>query len=334
MAALFGPPAKFDSPTPPKKPPSLPSHRSASPVSSTPPKAEVIIAKVVHAYKLENGQYSLVGKLGIALAGSSLQNYLLILYKTKQEHLSVVTLTRDFAYSIRDNNYVTYYDGNKDNWSILFDSTESSIEFAREIAISKYFLLGKIQDSVFSQDLVASKSSESPNAEENDELELTYTIIQTITQPLKSSLHQPQTLRIRITRDDNWERSLIGVSKSLKKLLILPPSKQISLGPGYPREHDIAIELEVLEIIKPEERKKPSSPKHATPVGKASLISRMAKMGQSMLPNLPSTTTDSEDTEDEVQVKSPRRVRANQTALEVRKSSSSLYVGILGCSEG
>lgn len=54
------------------------------------------------------------------------------------------------------------------------------------------------------------------------------------------------------------------------------------------------MEIEIIDIQAPEE----TSYTHKTTSGKASIISRMAKMGQSMLPRIPtSTTTDSEDTE-------------------------------------
>lgn len=69
---------------------------------------------------------------------------------------------------------------------------------------------------------------------------------------------------------------------------------QISLGPGFPKEKDIILEVEVIDIQSSAE----TVHSHTITSGKASIISRMAKMGQSILPKIPtSTTTDSEDTE-------------------------------------
>ncbi|XP_028982619.1 FK506-binding protein 15 [Diachasma alloeum] len=322
LAAIFGTPQRLELASSQKRTPPKPKPPAPSP--SAPPKTEVILAKVVHAYKLQSGQYSLIGKLGIALAGTpSSQTYLLILYKTKQEHISVVTLTPDFPYSVRENSYASYYDSANDNWSILFDTSDSSIEFAREIGVAKYFLQpGRPADSVFSQDLApprADKDGEIKKAEENDEVEVEYSIIPRVTQPLKLPIPPKQSMKIRITTDETWEKSLVGVLPNVKRLLILPPSKQISLGPGYPREHDIAMEVEIVDILKPEV--KMPSPK-PTPAGKASLISRMAKMGQSMLPKMPTSTTDSEDTEEEVQVK-PRRPRGHVEPPHVKSVAPS-----------
>ncbi|XP_011302306.1 FK506-binding protein 15-like [Fopius arisanus] len=292
LAAIFGTPQRLDITPPVKKAPGKP--------SPAPPKTEVILVKIVHAYKLESGQYSLIGKLGIALTRDPTHSFLLILYKTKQEHISVVPLTPDFQYSPGDNNYASYYDSTNSNWSILFESSDSAIEFAREIGVTRYLLRGRPETSVFSQDLTPKKDT-GEKVEEGDEVELNYCVIPTITQPLKLGNSPSQGMRVRITSDDTWEKSLVGVHKGLKRLLILPPSKQISLGPGFPREQAVALEVEILDIVKPE-TKKETSPKTTV---KASLISRMAKMGHSMLPKVP--TTDSEDTEEEVQVRRKAR---------------------------
>ncbi|XP_063973348.1 FK506-binding protein 15-like [Diachasmimorpha longicaudata] len=322
LAAIFGTPQRLELPSAQKKTSPKPKPPEPSPAASA--KTEVILAKVVHAYKLQSSQYSLIGKLGIALAGNSTtHSYLLILYKAKQEHLSVVTVTPDFVYTVRENNYACYYDSAKDNWSILFDTPESSIEFAREVGVAKYFVQTvRPEDSVFSQDLTPSRpdeDTETKKADENDELEVEYSIVPRVTQPLKLPGTPKQSMKIRITSDETWEKSLIGVHQGLKRLLILPPSKQISMGPGYPREQDIAMEIEIMEIIKPEVK---TSPK-PTSAGKASLILRMAKMGQSMLPKVPtSTTTDSEDTEEEIQVK-PRRSRGHVDPPHVKSDTPS-----------
>ncbi|KAK0179286.1 hypothetical protein PV327_005051 [Microctonus hyperodae] len=282
-------------------------------------KTEVIVAKVVHAYKLQNGQYSLIGKLGLALTGNIATNtYVLILYRNKAEHISVAKLTTNFSYTVRENNYATYYDNNNDNWSILFGSCEACVEFAREIGLSKYLSnQEKSDDNVLYQDLTT--SSEGEEAKEGDKISLKYSIITSITQPLKINTVSIQDTTVEITTDNNWERSLVGTRKNLKRILFLPPSKQISLGPGFPRDKDIALEIEITDIARPEPAQMPSS-NLITSSGKASIISRMARMGQSILPKLPSSTaTDSEDTEEEVHIKSPRRLRNPAELSETQK---------------
>lgn len=242
----------------------------------------------------------------------------MILYRNKAEHISVAKLTTNFSYTVRENNYATYYDNNNDNWSILFESSEACIEFAREIGLSKYLLKQeKSDDNVLYQDLTTSNEGE--EAKEGDEISLKCSIITSITQPLKINTVSIQNTTVEITTDNNWERSLVGTRKNLKRILFLPPSKQISLGPGFPRDKDIAVEIEITDIACPEPAQMPSS-NLTTSSGKASIISRMARMGQSILPKLPSSTaTDSEDTEEEVHIKSPRRLRNLAELSEAQK---------------
>ncbi|XP_057326553.1 FK506-binding protein 15 [Microplitis mediator] len=317
LASIFGTSSKTDSlsKTPSKKSKSDKTKVQTSPSSSTTSsKTDVILAKVIHAYKLQNGQYSPLGKLGIALTGNTTtKTYLLILYRNKNEHISVVTLTLEFKFSIQENNYVSYYDGNNDNWSILFDSNDSCTEFAREIAVSKYLLRqGKTDETIYYQDLTVCNNDKEV-ASEGDNISIKYSIINNIVQPLKIQSIPVQTMTVQISSDDNWERSLLGISHGCKRILILSPSKQISLGPGFPRDKDVALDIEVLDITK--EIKNIPSPK--PPTGKASLISRMAKMGQSILPKVPtSTTTDSEDTEEDMPIKSPRRMKTSDNGVK------------------
>ncbi|XP_036140565.1 FK506-binding protein 15 isoform X5 [Monomorium pharaonis] len=257
-------------------------------------KTEVLIAKAVHAFKLQNGQYASVGKLGMALTGNIVTRlYQIILYKTKQEYISIATVTCDFAYTIQANNYASYYDDNKENWSILFENNESYLEFAIEVGLARYFALQEKGANVIYQDLMS--SNKDVIAKEGDNICIKYFVGTEIIQPFKTNFVMSQTMTVEISTDENWERILLGSSKGLKRVLFLPPSKQISLGPGFPKERDIMLIIEITDIR--EQEKDPLVPKNSTS-GKAAIISRMAKMGQSILPkmSLPSTT-DSEDTE-------------------------------------
>ncbi|CAL7949379.1 unnamed protein product [Xylocopa violacea] len=255
-------------------------------------KTEVLIAKAIYAFKLQNGSYISIGKLGMALTGNHVTKlYQIILYKNKQEHLSIVTVTEHFVYTIQSNNYSSYYDNNKENWSILFENNDVCVEFAKEVGLARYFSRnGKIENVLY-QDL--SPATEDTTAKEGDHIFIKYFIATEIIQPLKNSLTTYQTMTVEISTDDNWEKTLLGSSKGLRKILFLPPNKQISLGPGFPKEKDVLLEIEIIDIQTPDE-----TAASKVPSGKASIISRMAKMGQSILPKLPvSTTTDSEDTE-------------------------------------
>ncbi|XP_076181374.1 FK506-binding protein 15 isoform X2 [Ptiloglossa arizonensis] len=275
------------------------SHYQTQTVSN---KTEVIIAKVVHAFKLKNGMYVPIGKLGMALTGNTITKvYQIILYKSKQEHMSTVTVTYDFLYIVQPNNYSSYYDNNKENWSILFENNDVCVKFAKEIALARYFSKDGRIENVLYQDL--SPVSKDVVAKEGNDLFIKYLITSEITQPFKSNFTALQTMTVNISTDDNWEKTLLGSSRGLKRILFLPPSKQISLGFGFPKEKDVILEIEIIDILPQEEIT------HLNKIAsdKMSILSRMAKMGQSILPKTPtSTTTDSEDTEDDIPDKSPR----------------------------
>ncbi|XP_011873120.1 PREDICTED: FK506-binding protein 15 [Vollenhovia emeryi] len=278
--------------------------------TAPPSKTEVLIAKAVHAFKLQNGQYASVGKLGMALTGNVVTRmYQIILYKTKQEYISVATVTHDFAYTMQANNYASYYDDNKDNWSILFENNESYLEFAIEAGLARYFATQEKGENVIYQDLTP--SDKDVIAKEGDKICIKYFAGTEIVQPFKTNFAMSQTMTVEISTDENWERILLGSGKGLKRVLFLPPSKQISLGPGFPKERDVMLIIEITDIRAQED----NSPATKSSMSeKAAIISRMAKMGQSILPKMPlPSTTDSEDTEDDVPHKSPRHKRIDQS---------------------
>ncbi|GAB1866012.1 FK506-binding protein 15 [Camponotus japonicus] len=282
-------------------------------------KTEILIAKAVHAFKLQNGQYTSVGKLGIALTGNvTTRLYQIILYKTKQEYVSIATVTRDFLYTVQANNYASYYDNNNENWSILFESNESYLEFAIEMGLARYFAIQEKGENVIYQDLIPANNKDII-AKEGDNICIKYFMGTEIVQPFKINFVMSQMMTVEISTDDNWERVLLGSGKGLKRVLFLPPSKQISLGPGFPKERDIMLIIEITDIRILEE----NLPTLKTSTsGKASIISRMAKMGQPILPKmtLPSTT-DSEDTEDDIPQRSPRHKKIEQLEGTLQKKN-------------
>ncbi|XP_015603765.1 FK506-binding protein 15 [Cephus cinctus] len=317
LASIFGTPQKTQNLPTPLRYTSPEQSVSGQNAFQTIPsaKTEVLLAKAIHAFKLQKGHYVSVGKLGMALTGNiSTKQYQLILYTGKQDHISIVTITPEFSYSVQTNNYSSYYDANKDNWSILFDNSEASIEFAREIALSRYFSkTEKLDNIVLYQDLTEIKKDSV--VKKDDKVSIKYFIIVELMQPLKVASFSTQTVTEELYVDDNWEKLLEGLSVESKRMIFLPPNKQIILGPPFPKDKDVALEIELIKIFPPKEEvsKPPAS-------GKAAILSRMAKMGQSILPKLStSTTTDSEDTEEELQPKSTRYKRSEASGISSQK---------------
>lgn len=162
----------------------------------------------------------------MALTGNVVTRvYQIILYKTKQEYISVATVTRDFAYTIQANNYASYYDNNKENWSILFENNESYLEFAIEVGLARYFATQEKGENVFYQDLMP--SDKDAIAKEGDKICIRYFVGTEIIQPFKTNFAMLQTMTVEISTDENWERILLDSGKGLKRVLFLPPSKQV-----------------------------------------------------------------------------------------------------------
>lgn len=319
LAAIFGSEAKRSSlsysPTKQISKNLNTSHTLTQTISN---KTEVIIAKAVYAFKFEKGCYMSITveakKIGVALTRNlATKVYQIILYISKEKYVSVATVTHDFSYIVQPNNYSHYYDSNKRNWSILFENNDVCVEFAREVALARYFSKnGKIENVLY-QDLSSVDSNKDVTVKEGDSISIRYLIVIDITQPLKD-IPAYQTMTVEISIDDNWERALLESSKGSKRILFVPPNKQISLGPGFPKERDILLEVEIINIQTSEE-----AHLHKISSDKASIISRMAKMGQSILPKLPSSTTDSEDTEDDMPHKSPHQKKIESSQEELQK---------------
>lgn len=145
----------------------------------------------------------------------------------------MTTITPDFSYVIQTNNYCTYQDDNKCLWSIKFDDVASCIEVGREICLCKYFCTReKHKDAVIYQDLI--QSEEEQKAGEGDAVTLKYSIVVNITQPLKMPLYLDQQMIVTITPDNTWERCLCGSKRKSRKLLILPPLKQVCNYNSHP----------------------------------------------------------------------------------------------------
>lgn len=152
--------------------------------------------------------------------------YQIILYKTKQEYVSIATVTRDFLYTVQANNYASYYDNNNENWSILFESNESYLEFAIEMGLTRYFAIQEKGENVIYQDLIPANNKDI-TAKEGDNICIKYFVGTEIVQPFKINFVMSQMMTVEISTDDNWERVLLGSGKGLKRVLFLPPSKQV-----------------------------------------------------------------------------------------------------------
>ncbi|CAB1318954.1 unnamed protein product, partial [Coregonus sp. 'balchen'] len=272
-----------------------------SPQKPAPPPS-VLLATAVQAFRFVNGQYTKQGKVGAAILGNHpTREYMILLYGSQQKPITTAKIHLGFIFTVQPGNYGTFYDDQRLNWSLMFDSEKAGLCVARwnsEAAV----------DSLLTQDLLL---GEGQAVDYGDMVEVAFTgwLLQNhnIGQKSGRRLHiVPPTLgygskgipnrvpssstlvynveirRVKFAKDSGSERQSGGLitnspSLSVDSLgFVMSPQSQpptsISAEPGGQPLHVKSNSINE-QLMQPD-------------AAKAKLISRMAKMGQPMLPFL------------------------------------------------
>ncbi|XP_053421480.1 FK506-binding protein 15 isoform X2 [Nycticebus coucang] len=307
----------------------------------------VLHATVVHAYRYTNGQYVKQGKFGAAVLGNHIaKEYRILIYISQQQPVTVARIHLNFELMVQPNNYSTFYDDQRQNWSIMFESEKAAMEFNKQVCIAKYNSSSSL-DTVLSQDLIV---AEGPAVEIGDSLEVAYTgwLFQNhgLGQVFDSTVNKDKLLRLKLGSGKvikGWEDGMLGMRKGGKRLLVIPPAcaagSEGVIGWIQAADSTLVFEVEIRRVkfarnsgsdghsVSSRDSTAPSpipgadslsadtlvSPPTSVPfksgepslrtksnsfseqltintspdTDKAKLISRMAKMGQPMLPILP-----------------------------------------------
>ncbi|NXN90952.1 FKB15 protein, partial [Rhinopomastus cyanomelas] len=338
----------------------------AAPAASGAP--SVFVATAVHAYRYTNGQYLKQGKYGAAVVGNhATKEYRILLYISQQQQITSARIHPGFILTIQPNNYSTFYDDQRQNWSIMFESEKAAMDFSKQVCIAK-FNSSSTLDSVLYQDLLL---GEGQGAEAGDSLEVAYTgwLFQSngLGQVFDSNVNKEKLLRLKLGSGKvikGWEEGMMGMKKGGRRYLIIPPAWAYGaqgVAGRVPPDSTLVFEVEVrrVKLVKecsgldgqsassrdsPAPPSLPSSdafsvetgllppstipPKPGEPavraksnsiseqlavsgnpdVAKAKLISRMAKMGQPMLPFLAGTAGSQLDSSDS-EIEDPNTLR-------------------------
>ncbi|KAF6125166.1 hypothetical protein HJG60_009693 [Phyllostomus discolor] len=188
----------------------------------------VLVATAVHAYRYTNGQYVKQGKFGAAVLGNhTAREYKILLYISQQQPVTVARIHLNFELMVRPNNYSTFYDDQRQNWSIMFESEKAAVEFNKQVCIAKCNSTSSL-DAVLSQDLIV---TEGPAVEVGDSLEVAYTswLFQNhaLGQVFDSTANKDKLLRLKLGSGKvikGWEDGMLGMRKGGKRLLIIPPA--------------------------------------------------------------------------------------------------------------
>ncbi|XP_035392401.1 FK506-binding protein 15 isoform X2 [Electrophorus electricus] len=338
----------------------------------------VLFATAVQAYRYVNGQYMKQGKLGAAVLGNhTTKEYKLLLYASQQRKLTAARIHPAFILTVQPSNYCTFYDDQRQNWSLMFESEKAATDFCKEVCLAKANS-GAPLEAVVTQDLV---SGEGQEVEHGDSLEVAYTgwLLQkhTIGQVFDSNVNKDKLLRLKLGAGKvikGWEEGMLNMRKGGRRLMVIPPALAYgSQGvPGQvPPDSTLVFEAEVRRVkfvkdscseklgvvsrdsavpspapsvesvgpdltqqvsstasvssrpSEPPLRPKPNSLNEqlSNPdATKAKLISRMAKMGQPMLPFLagtaaaPSSSSQAESSDSELEDPSVSRLKERPAA--------------------
>ncbi|XP_039178954.1 FK506-binding protein 15 isoform X2 [Crotalus tigris] len=356
---------QYTAPKQPKK--SLPATGTGPPTQKPPPPAgvpSVFVATAVHAYRFTNGTYVKQGKYGAAVVGChATQEYRILLYINQQQQITSARIHAGFVFTIQPNNYGTFYDDQRQNWSIMFESEKAGVDFSKQLCIAKYNS-SPSPDSVVCQDLIL---GDGPAVEAGDALEVAFTgwLFQNsaLGQVFDSNVNKEKLLRLKLGAGKvikGWEEGMLGLKKGSKRFLVVPPALAYGsqgVANHVPPDSTLAFEVDVKRVrlakesasngqnVAPRDSLTPSPgpntehlstdlaggppstlpPKPGEPavraksnslseqlanpnVAKANLISRMAKMGQPMLPFLPGSAPAQLDSSDS-EIEDPHTLR-------------------------
>ncbi|XP_025905075.1 FK506-binding protein 15 isoform X1 [Nothoprocta perdicaria] len=335
----------------------------AAPAASGAP--SVFVATAVHAYRYTNGQYLKQGKYGAAVVGNhATKEYRILLYISQQQQVTSARIHPGFMLTVQPNNYSAFYDDQRQNWSIMFESEKAVMDFSKQVCIAKWNS-SPVFDSVLYQDLLL---GEGQGAEGGDSLEVAYTgwLFQNngIGQVFDSNVNKDKLLRLKLGSGKvikGWEEGMMGMKKGGRRCLIVPPALAYGtqgVAGRVPPDSTLVFEVEVRRVKLVKEASgsdgqsvssrdslapspvpnsdgfsadpvllppstippKPGEPavraksnsiseQLANPdIAKAKLISRMAKMGQPMLPFLAGTAGSQLDSSDS-EIEDPNTLR-------------------------
>ncbi|XP_022065533.2 FK506-binding protein 15 isoform X5 [Acanthochromis polyacanthus] len=202
-----------------------PSNQKAAPQAGAP---AVLFATAVQAFRYINDKYVKQGKLGAAVLGShTTKEYKLLLYLSQQKQVTTAKIHVGFVFTVQPNNYCTFYDDQRQNWSLMFESDKAAVDFCKEICLAKANSSPSL-DTVVVQDL---SLGEGQGVENGDSLEVVYTgwLLQnhTIGQMFDSNHNKDKLLRLKIGAGKvikGWEEGMLGMKKEGSRLIVIPPS--------------------------------------------------------------------------------------------------------------
>ncbi|CAN0350911.1 unnamed protein product [Lampetra fluviatilis] len=262
LASLFGGvdasgqgnPFQFHAPKQPRK--GQPSAGTHLPLQSV--KAIRGIFIFVFVFSSVNGQYASRGKLGLALLGSpEAKDYKLLLYGQQRKTVTSARIHSSFAFSVQANNYASFYDDQRQNWSIMFDNEQVASDFSTQVCLAKWQATPREElGKALTQDL---RLGEGQGVEAGDNLEVEYTgwILEpsgALGEVFDSNVGKEKMMRLKLGKGKvikGWEQGMLGMGKGGRRLLLVPAPLGYGaqgLPPRIPANSSLAFRVEIKRV--------------------------------------------------------------------------------------
>ncbi|XP_075736364.1 FK506-binding protein 15 isoform X3 [Rhipicephalus microplus] len=261
--------------TPPRQP-SV--GKSADKQSASSGVLSLLCAAAVQAFKYEGKKPSNQGKLGIAVLGNhDTTDYRLILYREKQQQVALAAINAQFVIKVQGDNFLSFVDEKRFNWSVKFDSEAGFINFVKQIVIAKAESHGAglvDLENTISQDLILG-DGESEALKIGSTAVIKYTAWVLRDHILKkvldtTDIDEPQKLKLgRGKQVKGLEEGLVGCRNNSRRFLVVPPSQGYGskgLGTTVPPNAILVFDVSVGPISKSKSTTKDSTPRLSTPV--------------------------------------------------------------------
>ncbi|XP_071517566.1 uncharacterized protein [Panulirus ornatus] len=321
--------AKSSAPSPSKQQITAPATQSTA----------VLIAAPVHAFLYVNGVAQSQGRVMCCILGNYAEkNFQVIMYRSKQDHLTRTRIHQHFTFTVLPKNYGNFTDDQQRNWSVMFEAAQYG-DFVTQMGVCCALVRSSAGSSVpFTQDVTV---GEGPALKEGDQAQISLSTWN-ITDGKKGDQIEEMKTGHRIKLRDvtgNWMAGLVGAQKNTRRLIFTQDG-------SAPKIYDITVERvkqkggdqsgrntpqvdtqqglregssDGSETLDSSTKDVAGNLKEVTgPTVKASLVSRMARVGHPLLPCRPlDNHTLPTDSESEVEEISRRKnLRHNSGSVE------------------
>ncbi|XP_076868041.1 FK506-binding protein 15 isoform X2 [Brachyhypopomus gauderio] len=218
-----------------------------------PPAAQaVLLATAVHAFCFVNGQYVNQGKLGAAILGNHVtKKYKVLLYDSRQKQVTTAQIHLGFVLTVQPDNYMSFYDDRRQNWSLKFDSQKAGIDFCKEVCVARWNSQTGTNLPV-TQDLLL---GEGRTVDVGDAVKMSFSgwLLQShaIGQLFDSSVGREKLLRLKLSSSralKGLEQGMLGMQKGGRRLLVLPASVAYGsrgVPSGVPAASTVVFDVEI-----------------------------------------------------------------------------------------